>query len=72
MTNRPTNIDNKIATLFVLKTKYIANVLITEKINDKTIGFVNILKLMLLDHLESTEKNKNKDANITIGINIAL
>jgi hypothetical protein len=72
MTNRPTNIDNKIATLFVLTTKYIANVLITEKINDKTIGFVNILKLMLLDHLESTEKNKNKDANITIGINIAL
>ena len=42
MTNRPTNIDNKIATLFVLKTKYIANVLITEKINDKTkltVGF---------------------------------
>jgi hypothetical protein len=72
MTNRPTNIDNKIAILFVLKTKYIANVLITEKINDKTIGFVNILKLMLLDHLESTEKNKNKDANITIGIKIAL
>ena len=60
MTNRPTNIDNKIATLFVLKTKYIANVLITEKINDKTIGFVNILKLMLLDHLDLLKKIKTR------------
>ena len=46
--------------------------LVNAKNNDKTIGLVNILKSILLDHLESTEKNKNRDASITIGINIAL
>jgi hypothetical protein len=72
MTIRPVNIVNRIAILFVLKIKYIADVLVKAKNNDKTIGLVNILKSILLDHLESTEKNKNRDASITIGINIAL
>ena len=44
----------------------------SKKIKDKTIGFLSILMVIFLDHLESTEKNKNNDANITIGINIAL
>ena len=35
-------------------------------------GLIKIFKSILLDHLDSIEKNKNIEANITIGINIAL
>jgi hypothetical protein len=47
-------------------------VAIIESIIDMTIGFVKNLIFMLLDHLESTEIKRNNDANIVIGINIAL
>ena len=36
------------------------------------IGEVKNLMLKLRDHFDSTEKNKNIEANITMGINIAL
>ena len=50
----------------------------TNKVNvndskiEKNIGAEMGLKFMLLDHFESTEKNKKTAAIKTIGINIAL
>ena len=46
--------------------------MIIEKNEDKNIGVLKNLKLIFLDHFESTEKNKKKLASTTIGINIAL
>ena len=72
MINVPAKIENNIIISVVLNIKDKEITKIIEKIKDKTIGFLSILMVIFLDHLESTEKNKNNDANITIGINIAL
>ena len=70
--NDPANIE---ASIEILRdSKYC----ITNKVNahdnkiEKDIGAEINLKLMLLDHFESTEKNKKIAAKTTIGINIAL
>tara|TARA_Y100000766_G_scaffold189575_1_gene162980 strand:+ start:970 stop:1149 length:180 start_codon:yes stop_codon:yes gene_type:complete len=47
-------------------------VVIKEKSNEMNFGLLKILRSIFLDHLESIEKNKNIEANMTIGINIAL
>jgi len=70
--NEPANIEASIEKL--LDSKYC----ITKKVNandnkiEKDIGAEINLKLILLDHFESTEKNKKIAAKTTIGINIAL
>ena len=70
--NEPANIEASIEIL--LDSKYC----ITNKVNandnkiDNDIGAEINLKLMLLDHFESTEKNKKIAAKTTIGIKIAL
>ena len=70
--NDPANIEESIEILW--DSKYC----ITNKVNtndnkiEKDIGAEINLKLILLDHFESTEKNKKIAANTTIGINIAL
>ena len=47
-------------------------VVIKEKNNEMNFGLLKIFRSMFLDHLVSIEKNKNIEANMTIGINIAL
>tara|TARA_B100001029_G_C14795505_1_gene304219 strand:- start:103 stop:282 length:180 start_codon:yes stop_codon:yes gene_type:complete len=47
-------------------------VVIKENSNEMNFGLLKIFRSMFLDHLESIEKNKNIEANMTIGINIAL
>jgi|TARA_B100002019_G_scaffold270330_1_gene263840 hypothetical protein len=70
--NEPANIEASIEIL--LDSKYC----ITNRVNandnkiEKDIGVEMNLRLMLLDHFESTEKNKKIAAKTTIGINIAL
>ena len=70
--NEPANIEASIGIL--LDSKYC----ITNRVNandnkiEKDIGVEMNLRLMLLDHFESTEKNKKIAAKTTIGINIAL
>ena len=70
--NEPANIVASIEIL--LDSKYC----ITNRVNandnkiEKDIGVEMNLRLMLLDHFESTEKNKKIAAKTTIGINIAL
>ena len=70
--NEPENIEASIEIL--LDSKYC----ITNRINandnkiEKDIGVEMNLRLILLDHFESTEKNKKIAAKTTIGINIAL
>ena len=70
--NEPANIETSIEIL--LDSKYC----ITNRVNandnkiEKDIGVEMNFRLMLLDHFESTEKNKKIAAKTTIGINIAL
>ena len=45
---------------------------IDENNNDKNIGVLKNFKLIFLDHFESIEKNKKKQARTTMGINTAL
>ena len=46
--------------------------MIIENKKEIIIGEVKNLKLKLRDYFEAIEKNKNREANITMGINIAL
>ena len=70
--NDPANIEASIETLW--DSKYCITNIVNANDNkiEKDIGAEINLKLMLLDHFESTEKNKKIAAKTTIGINIAL
>ena len=68
----PVNTDIKIIKLDVLKKYTKREIVIIENTVEIIIGDIKNLNLKLLDHFESIEKNKNKEAKITIGINIAL
>ena len=72
MIREPAKIESNIKISVVLNKKDIVITKIIEKIAENAIGFLNRSIVIPLDHLESTDKNKNNDANITIGINIAL
>ena len=64
--------DTKIAMLFVLNKYAVQITEIDENNNDKNIGVLKNFKLIFLDHFESIEKNKKKQARTTMGINTAL
>ena len=64
--------DTKIAKLFVLNKYAVQITEIDENNNDKNIGVLKNFKLIFLDHFESIEKNKKKQARTTMGINTAL
>tara|TARA_Y200000002_G_scaffold378401_1_gene385726 strand:+ start:1857 stop:2090 length:234 start_codon:yes stop_codon:yes gene_type:complete len=68
----PVNTDIKIIKLDVLMKYTKREIVIIENTVEIIIGDIKNLNLKLLDHFESIEKNKNKEAKITIGINIAL
>ena len=68
----PVNTDIKIIKLDVLKKYTKREIVIIENTVEIIIGDIKNLNLKFLDHFESIEKNKNKEAKITIGINIAL
>ena len=70
--NDPANIEASIEILW--DSKYCITNIVNANDNkiEKDIGGEINLKLMLLDHFESTEKNKKIAAKATIGINIAL
>ena len=64
--------DTNIAKLFVLNKYAVEITEIDENNNDKNIGVLKNFKLIFLDHFESIEKNKKKQARTTMGINTAL
>ena len=72
MINNPVNIDNNTNIFIFSKLINTISVATKDKNNEINMGLIKIFKSMLLDHLDSIEKNKNIEANITIGINIAL
>ena len=72
MINNPVNIDSNMNTFIFSKLINTISVATKDKINEINMGLIKIFKSILLDHLDSIEKNKNIEANIVIGINIAL
>ena len=72
MINNPVNIDSNTNIFIFSKLINTISVATKDKNNEINMGLIKIFKSMLLDHLDSIEKNKNIEANITIGINIAL
>ena len=72
MISNPAKTDKSIGIFIVLKNIITNIVEIIDNINDKYIGVFKKLRLVFLDHFESTEKNKKNDASRTIGMNIAL
>ena len=72
MISNPAKTDNSIGIFFVLKNIVTNIVEIIDNIIDKYIGVFKKLRLVFLDHFESTEKNRKNDASRTIGMNIAL
>ena len=70
--NEPANIDASIEILWDSKYCITNKVKANDNKIEKDIGAEMNLRLMLLDHFESTEKNKKIEAKTTIGINIAL
>ena len=72
MINNPVNIDNNTNIFIFSKLINTISVATKDKNNEINMGLIKIFKSILLDHLDSIEKNKNIEANITIGINIAL
>ena len=72
MINNPMNIDINMNIFIFSKLINTISVATKDKNNEINMGLIKIFKFKLLDHLDSIEKNKNIEANITIGINIAL
>tara|TARA_B000000475_G_C15586444_1_gene278730 strand:+ start:56 stop:274 length:219 start_codon:yes stop_codon:yes gene_type:complete len=72
MINNPVNIDSNTNIFIFSKLINTISVATKDKNNEINMGLIKIFKSILLDHLDSIEKNKNIEANITIGINIAL
>ena len=70
--NEPENIEASIEILWDSKYCITNKVKAIDNNIEKEIGAEINLNLMLLDHFESTEKNKKIAAKTTIGINIAL
>jgi len=66
------NIDSNTNIFIFSKLINTISVATKDKNNEINMGLIKIFKSILLDHLDSIEKNKNIEANITIGINIAL
>ena len=72
MINNPVNIDSNTNIFIFSKLINTISVATKDKNNEINMGLIKIFKSILLDHLDSIEKNKNIEANMTIGINIAL